>query len=964
MGSSSLETLLRKISSFSNLSSFENINSEPVRKYYRRAEEMLNLLKPMILNAKFTSDEEFSKAFEEFGLFIEELQEQFESWQPILSRVYLVLQVEALISKIQNSSLDIFKFLKSSNQHLPYELSLASLEEIEHGGDEQASALIKEAMRYQADSVGPSLEVLVRIAESLSLNSNQEILLEVVALEKLKENAEKADKTAEVECIDQLIALVIHMHDHLVLTKKSQTSSTVLIPSDFICPLSLEPMTDPVIVASGQTYERTFIKKWFDVGLTVCPKTRKKLSHTYLVPNYTIKALIVNWCEVNNVKLPDLMKSSLNQPCPLLVHAASGLPKDSNSFLNSRSNHQMSPKSQSTSQSDHTRKSLLETLLRNISSFFNLSSLENVNSEPVHKYYLKTEEILKLLQPIILEEIFDSKITSDEVLTKASEELSLSVEELRGQFESWQPLFSKVYFVLQVESLISKIRNFSLDIFPFKSSNQHIPYELSSASLEHCLQKIKHVGDEQISSVIEEAIRDRLDNSGPRAEILVIIAERLNLNSNQKILIEAVALEKLKENAEQDDKTAEVEYIDKLIALVTRMHHRIILIKQSQISSPVLIPSDFICPLSLELMIDPVIVASGKTYERAFIKQWIDLGLTMCPKTRQKLTHTSFIPNYTVKALIANWCESTNVMLPDPMKFMSLNAPYPCWVKKLVEDLKNTSIDIQREATAKLRFLSKQNRDNRIIITNFGAISFLVDLLHSPDTKTQENAVTSLLNLSNIDSNKTDIANANAIDPLIHVLETGSPVAKENTAATLFSLSVIEDNRVKIGRSGAIRPLVDLLLNGTPRGKKDAATALFNLSRFHENKARIVQAGAVRYLVDLFWQSTAGMVDKAVFVLAKLATIPEGRTAIEQHGGIPILVEVVEVGSARGKENAAAALLHLCICSPRFCNLVLQEGAIPSLVELSKSGTPRAKEKAQALISRLQNTKHGYAVRG
>ncbi|KAE8656029.1 Detected protein of unknown function [Hibiscus syriacus] len=241
MERSSLETLLRKISSFSNLSSFEIINSEPVRKYYRRPEEMLNLLKAIILNAIFTSDEAFSKTFEEFGLFIEELQEQFESWQPLLSRVYLVLQVEALISKIKNSSLDIFKFLKSFNQHLPYELSLAFLEEI---------------------------------------------LLEVVALEKLKENAEKADKTAEVECIDQLIAL-----------------------------------------------------------------TRKKLSYTYLVPNYTIKALIANWCEVNNVKLPDLMKSSLNHPYPLLVHAKSVLPKDSNSFLNSRSNHSMSPKSQSTSQS-------------------------------------------------------------------------------------------------------------------------------------------------------------------------------------------------------------------------------------------------------------------------------------------------------------------------------------------------------------------------------------------------------------------------------------------------------------------------------------------------------------------------------------------------------------------------------------------------------------------------------------
>ncbi|MBA0793867.1 hypothetical protein Gohar_018248, partial [Gossypium harknessii] len=603
--------------------------------------------------------------------------------------------------------------------------------------------------------------------------------------------------------------------------------------------------------------------------------------------------------------------------------------------------------------------SLLETLLRDISFFLNFSSSENINSEPVQKYYQGAGEILKVLKPIILNAIFDSEITSDEVLSKAFEELGVSVEELLQQFERWQPLSSKAYFVLQVESLISEIRNSCLDIFRvLKSSHQRLPYELSSASLELHLQKIKHVGYEQTSSVIKEAKRDQVGNFGPSSEILLRIAESLSLNSNMEILIEAVALEKLKENTAQAKKVAEVECIDQLIALITHMRHCLFLIKQSQTCSSVPIPLDFICPLSLELMTDPVIVASGQTYERAFIKKWFDLGLTVCPKTRQTLVHTFLIPNYTTKALIVNWCESNNVKLPDLVE-STLNQVYPpcatkvkklvyppraTKVKKLVEDLKSTSTYTQRVATAELRLLSKQNRDNRIIIANCGAISLLVDLLHSPDTKTQENAVTALLNLSNIDNNKKAIVDANAIEPLIHVLQTGSPVAKENSAATLFSLSIFEINKARIGRSGAIRPLVDLLGNGTPRGKKDAAAALFNLSLFHENKAQIVQADAVRYLVKLL-DPAAGMVDKAVAVLASLATTFEGRTAIGQEGGIPLLVEVVELGSARGKANATAALLQLCTNSSRFCIMVLQEGAVPPLVALSQSGTQRAKEK-------------------
>jgi hypothetical protein len=47
---------------------------------------------------------------------------------------------------------------------------------------------------------------------------------------------------------------------------KDRLPSGLNIPIDFWCPLSLELMSDPVIVASGQTYERTYIQKWIDQG--------------------------------------------------------------------------------------------------------------------------------------------------------------------------------------------------------------------------------------------------------------------------------------------------------------------------------------------------------------------------------------------------------------------------------------------------------------------------------------------------------------------------------------------------------------------------------------------------------------------------------------------------------------------------------------------------------------------------
>ncbi|KAF7025181.1 hypothetical protein CFC21_037407 [Triticum aestivum] len=224
-------------------------------------------------------------------------------------------------------------------------------------------------------------------------------------------------------------------------------------------------------------------------------------------------------------------------------------------------------------------------------------------------------------------------------------------------------------------------------------------------------------------------------------------------------------------------------------------------------------------------------------------------------------------------------------------------------VHKLIDGLRSDSIEGQRSATSEIRLLAKHNMENRIVIADCGAINLLVGLLHSPDAKIQENAVTSLLNLSISDNNKIAIMNAYAIDPLVHVLETGNPEAKENSAIALFYLSILD-----------------------------------------ENKGRIVQANAVKQLVELM-DPALGMIDIAVAVLANLATIPEGRTAIGQARGIPALVEVVELGSARGKENVVAALLQLCKNSNRSCSIVLREGVLPPLVTLSRSGTPRAREK-------------------
>ncbi|KAK4354135.1 hypothetical protein RND71_026329 [Anisodus tanguticus] len=79
-------------------------------------------------------------------------------------------------------------------------------------------------------------------------------------------------------------------------------------------------MYDPVIIVSGQTYERIFIERWFSDGHNSCPKTQQELPHLGLTPNYCVKGLVASWCEQNGISIPEGPSESLDlNYCRLLL---------------------------------------------------------------------------------------------------------------------------------------------------------------------------------------------------------------------------------------------------------------------------------------------------------------------------------------------------------------------------------------------------------------------------------------------------------------------------------------------------------------------------------------------------------------------------------------------------------------------------------------------------------------------
>ncbi|KAF9674583.1 hypothetical protein SADUNF_Sadunf10G0142100 [Salix dunnii] len=393
------------------------------------------------------------------------------------------------------------------------------------------------------------------------------------------------------------------------------------------------------------------------------------------------------------------------------------------------------------------------------------------------------------------------------------------------------------------------------------------------------------------------------------------------------------------------------------------------------------IPDEFRCPISLDLMKDPVIVASGHTYDRNSIAQWINSGHQTCPKSGQRLIHMALIPNYALKSLMHQWCQDNNVPLIDdsssskfersssmcnlsekaidhiPATKAAMGA-VKMTAEFLVGKLAMGSPEVERQAAYELRLLAKTGMGNRRIIAEAGAIPFLVTLLSSTDPKVQENAVTAMLNLSILENNKTLIMSAGSIDSIINVLESGKTMeARENAAATIYSLSIINDCKVTIGtRPRAFSALVGLLREGTSTGKKDAASVLFNLSFYKANKESVVVAGAVPLLVEMLMDDKAGITDDALALLALLLGCSEGLEEIRKSKVlVPLLIDLLRFGSTKGKENSITLLLGLCKDGGEEVarRLLLNPRSVPSLQSLSADGSLKARRKADALLRLL-----------
>ncbi|XVF57011.1 hypothetical protein PTKIN_Ptkin06aG0168300 [Pterospermum kingtungense] len=371
----------------------------------------------------------------------------------------------------------------------------------------------------------------------------------------------------------------------------------------------------------------------------------------------------------------------------------------------------------------------------------------------------------------------------------------------------------------------------------------------------------------------------------------------------------------------------------------------------------------FKCPLSNEIMADPVILSSGQTYDRPHIQKWLNEGNLTCPKSKQVLVHSTLTPNCLVRELISQWCKDRGIAPPkvyqDNDGDMTTLLDRKC-LNSLLEKMSSSPSD-QKVAAKELRRLTKTIPSYREAFCELtDAISILLSPLSKSETtiewepELQEDLVTTVLNISIPENNKELVAQNPVVLPvLIESMKYGTVETRRNAAAALFTLSALDANKVLIRNSHAFLPLLELVRGGHPLAMKDAASAIFNLSFNTENKAEFINLGAVKVIVDKIKDGI--LVDELLGILALLSTDDRAIDQLENLESLHSILQIIRDSSnERTKENCVAILYNVCRNNRTMLMFLRGEDIKKhTLTELAETGTTRARRKASGILNKI-----------
>ncbi|CAM8998575.1 unnamed protein product [Rhodiola kirilowii] len=366
--------------------------------------------------------------------------------------------------------------------------------------------------------------------------------------------------------------------------------------------------------------------------------------------------------------------------------------------------------------------------------------------------------------------------------------------------------------------------------------------------------------------------------------------------------------------------------------------------------SSIEIPSVFICPISLDPMLDPVTLCTGQTYERSNILKWLSLGHKTCPTTMQELWDMSVTPNTTLHQLIYSWYSQKYVVMKKRSEDVHGR------VIKLLASLKKVKGRDRVEALRELKeVIVAHNSARKAMEENCGMAG--VSALLGPFTSHVVGVeVIGILVHLNIDLEaKKNLLKPAKISLMVDMLNEGCLETKINCTKLLGML--LEGNDLGSKSISSLRLLVGLMRlvkdKRYSNGMFAGLALLKTISSYESARNSIVTTGAVPQLIELLPHLNSKCLELALYVLEVLSNVPEGRLAMKMSShAIPNLVRLLMRISENCTQSALSILWAICEYAPDECaSQAIDAGLAPKLLLVIQSGcNPVLKQKSAELL--------------
>ncbi|KAG6430692.1 hypothetical protein SASPL_108764 [Salvia splendens] len=322
--------------------------------------------------------------------------------------------------------------------------------------------------------------------------------------------------------------------------------------------------------------------------------------------------------------------------------------------------------------------------------------------------------------------------------------------------------------------------------------------------------------------------------------------------------------------------------------------------------SEIQVPSYFLCPISLEIMKDPVTISTGTTFDRESIEKWIfSHKHNTCPLTKQPLSNTDLTPNVTLRRLIQSWCTLHAVdRLPTPKP--------PVTKPQLLTLLAAATPESQIKCLHRLRSIASASQTNRICMEKSGAADFLAAIVAGESVEASEEALSILYSLRLSESALKSLGSRSEfIACLIKLMQ--SPSYESRAYAVMMLESITEVEFVLINSNPQILiELIQILKDQIcKRATRSALKMLITLCAWGRNRIKSAEAGLVGVVIDLLLDNSSDKrtSEMMLTVLDLVCQCAEGRAELVRHGaGLAVVSKKILTVSEAASERAVRVL--------------------------------------------------------